>query len=248
VVGRDEDCGAKRLGDGGAAGEKAGVEATDFAGSPTFAPSTGVLGLGEKREPNGAAAGRDFCSGVGWVVVDGLGAKRLPKGFAWGVFGLSVSAEAGLGANRLPVAGAWKGPVDVVVEGAGAALSLLEKRLAPVVEEENWKPVLGGAASPLVSACSFSSAGFGVADGEGAPEKRFEDWKGFWNGVAGLDGDAVPKSVVDVVVVGVAAVNAGVGAVAPAVVCREVAPKRGVDVGVACSVGFAPKSGLDGVC
>jgi hypothetical protein len=62
-----------------------------------------------------------------------------------------------------------------------------------------------------------------------------------------LAGDAVPKSVVGVVV-GVAAVNAGVGAVAAAEGCWEVAPKRGVEVGVACSVGFVPKGGLDGVC
>lgn len=80
------------------------------------------------------------------------------------------------------------------------------------------------------------------------PEKRFEDWKGFWNGVAGLAGEAVPNSVVAVGVVGVAEVDAGVGAVAPAVGCWEVVPKRGVEVGVACSVGFVPKSGLAGVC
>jgi hypothetical protein len=178
------------------------------------------------------------------VAVDGLGAKRLLKGFALGDSDLSVSAEAGLGANRLPVAGAWNRPADELVEGAAAAFSLLEKRLPPVVEEENWKPVLGEAASPTFSSCPFSSAGFGVADGEGAPEKRFEDWKGFWNGVAGLAGEAVPNSVVAVVVVGVAEVDA----VAPAVGCWEVAPKRGVEAGVACSVGFVPKSGLDGVC
>lgn len=143
VVDRDEDCGVKRLGDGAGADETAGVDAAGCS-----AASLGVLGLGEKSEPNGAAAGEGFCSGVAWLVVDGLGAKRLLKGFALGVSGLEVSAEAGFGANRLPVAGAWNRTADEVVEGAAAAVSLLEKRLPPAVEEENWKPVLVGAASP----------------------------------------------------------------------------------------------------
>lgn len=250
-LGKDGGFDANRFGapPAGVEAENKGAAGAALGGSAFFSASAGVLGLGAKRLPKGPPAGAGAGLGSSFsCVAAGLGANKLPKGFPSGAFGVLCSVvAAGLGANRLPAPAGWEAPNagfspnNPPDAGAGAALALFEKSEAPpVLVAPNWNGVVEAGSLAFFSSCSFS---WGVFDAAGAPEKRFVDWKGFWKGVAGLSAGLAPKRF------GVEAEGAGAGVDAAGVaeVDCVVAPKSGV-AGVACSAGFAPKRGLEGVC
>lgn len=208
-----------------------------FSGSLVFAASLGALGL-EKRPWKGVEEeGRGCCSPAGLLGVAGF-ANKPPKGFA-GAFVCSESAVAGgLGSKRFFVDEVWNKPVEGAA-GAGEAVASLLANREPgvVVDAENWNGDLGCDSAGFGSSF-FSSMGF--CDVEGVVWKRFDDWKGFWNGVEGFAGEAAPNNEDDagaaVVAAGAAGVEAeGVGVAAP--------PNNDVE-GV---VALKSKTGLEGV-